>query len=85
MRKVRNYEEINKRCELLMQYGFDVHHEDTSVYLEMSDYREIDFDFKRVDIKDFVTYAVKRAYDEGKRVGRNEFADDFQKLLSTRD
>lgn len=57
---------INKKCELLMELGFEIGHEDSDVGLS-----GIDFDFSGTagDVKSIILTAINQAYAQGQKQG----------------
>lgn len=78
MRGRRNIENINKKCSLLMELGFDIHHEDSRV-----EYNGVFFDFSEVscDPASILKIALNIMFEHGLEQGRKEIQDSIKALL----
>lgn len=78
MRGRRNPKDINKKCLLLMELGFDIHHEDSRV-----EYNGVFFDFSATacDSVSILKVAMEGMYNAGLSNGRAEIQDSLKKLL----
>jgi hypothetical protein len=82
MKYHRNTDAINKRCEILMEHGFDINHQDSNVSLG-----ELTFDFSAIELTtiNIMNIVAKKAYQAGITKGQNDLKNEFKRLLTTDD
>jgi uncharacterized protein YprB with RNaseH-like and TPR domain len=76
----RNYEEINKKCELLESLGFEIEHEDSRV-----SFNGHSFDFSAIacDEASIMKTALKAMFEHGREHGKEEIREGFRKLMQS--
>jgi hypothetical protein len=74
----RNYEEINKKCELLQNLGFEIEHQDSRV-----SFNGHLFDFSAIacDEASILKTALIVMFEHGREQGKEEIRDGMKKLL----
>lgn len=74
----RNYEAINKKCELLERLGFAIEHEDSRV-----SFNGFTFDFSAVacDEASILQTALLFMFEHGRQEGRKEIQEGIKTLL----
>lgn len=60
MRLNKNAEELNKKCELLMELGFEIQHRDCDVSFDTQnvDFKEFDFSATAPDVQSIIYTAL---------------------------
>lgn len=76
----RNYEEINKKCELLESLGFEIEHEDSRVSF---DGHIFDFSAIACDEASIMKTALKAMFKHGREHGKEEIREGFRKLMQS--
>lgn len=92
----RNPEDIERKCNLLESYGFEILHDTRVKILDFSflktgfddplNKREvrqeaIEVDFSAIDEKKYIEHAIKQAYLKGREAGVKELQDGLNNLL----
>lgn len=80
LRRRRNYEEINKKCELLESLGFEIEHEDSRV-----SFNGHLFDFSAIacDEASIMKTALKIMFEHGREQGKQEIREGFKALMES--
>lgn len=76
----RNYEEINKKCELLESLGFEIEHEDSRV-----SFNGHLFDFSAIacDEASILKTALNIMFEHGREKGKQEIREGFKALMGS--
>lgn len=74
----RNYEAINKKCELLERLGFEIEHEDSRVSFNGNTF---DFSAIACDEASILQTALLVMFEHGREQGRKEIQDGIKTLL----
>jgi hypothetical protein len=76
----RNYEEINKKCELLESLGFEIEHEDSRV-----SFNGHLFDFSAIacDEASILKTALNIMFEHGREQGKQEIREGFKALMGS--
>lgn len=78
MKPKRDPELINAKCVLLMQLGFDIAHNDSSVYMHGV---EFDFSATEGDFKSIMYEALRQMREAAHKEGIQYIRDDLKSLL----
>lgn len=74
----RNYESINKKCELLERLGFEIQHEDSRAIF---DGQTFDFSAIACDEASIIQTALRTMFQHGREQGRKEIQDGIKAVL----
>jgi hypothetical protein len=74
----RNYEAINKKCELLERLGFEIEHADSRVSF---DGQTFDFSAIACDEASIMQTALRLMFQYGREQGRKEIQDGIKAVL----
>jgi hypothetical protein len=79
----RNWEELNKKCELLEDIGFTINHQDCDVSFETANKRFEGFDFSATasDVQSIMYTALCHVYKLGVEQGKTMVQRDMRKAL----
>lgn len=82
MKRTRNIEALNKKCDLIQSLGFEIMHEDSRVEMY-----ELEFDFSAIgaDPVSIIKHAVKQAYLMGQQSGRQQIQSEVKSLLGIKE
>ena len=75
----RTRTEMVERCMALMEMGFEIVHEDSSVFIG-----DMEFDFSATDIKPeaIIKTVMSKSYQAGMKRGEKEIQEGMKKLLN---
>ncbi len=80
MKRIRNPELINKRCELIQSMGLEIWHEDFSLGYNSFNLN-LEFDLSGTSEEYFVRELIKQAYYQGLEQGKKEQQEAVRKIL----
>lgn len=83
MRLKRNVEELNKKCELLIDLGFQIQHQDYDVSFDTLgvDFEGFDFSATAPDVQSVLYTALTHVYNLGLEQGKNQVQHDIRNAL----
>ena len=84
MRFTKNYDDINRRCDILESLGFTILHEDSRVsyiYDNGEGRFYVEIDFSSISEDKFLLYAYKVIFETGMKIGRNKVRTSLSNLL----
>jgi len=83
MRRNRNAEELNKKCELITSLGFEVWHNDSdsSFHTLNVDFEGFDFSATAPDVQSILYTALVHVYNLGLEKGKAQVQQDIKQAL----